>query len=658
MTDSPRLTRGTAAVSLALASILTQCHSHHRSTPANSIVVRPLRVVEGTGVAPVILQRQQFVRGPVTVRYTTVDRTARAPHDYEQTQGSVTWADDDSAPKVVQVRLVADSWTEPAEAFTFRILEVTGGVAAGTSTVIAGGSDTEITIEDDDQAVPSGWQANHSLLSTPGAKATSPCGDVNGDGAPDLLCGDPAHNGGAGRLWVVSGRTGQVLHDVAGTATTDHLGTLVTGLGDVDGDGIVDFAGHGTGGSTWMVRVFSGRTGTMLYEIKGDPLDTRPVTTLTSIGDLNADGRPDFALGIPDDHATFGPARVGLFSGADGSRIRWLQAPATGERFGAAIAAIADLTGDKVTDVLVGAPTATGAAANSGAVYLINGAGGQQIARIPGDEAGSEFGASVSPAGDTDADGTTDIAVGAPAADKGAGAAFLFRGDNRALLRTWRLGSANAKSGASVAAAGDLDGDAHADVMVGSPGARTITVYSGLDGSALFTMTGTEPGFGTQAEVLGDTNGDGGVDFVVRSDTSAVIQSTKRLALSADGSIISLANPGKISFSVDAGIQHAGRNYWIGSSLGTNPGFDLGAAHIPLNYDAWFETVVRGANTVYLNNTRSTLDSEGRATASFNTPPLTPPVGLGVTVYFAYLAYDADGTPRMGSNAVPVRFVE
>src|SRR5688572_28642557 len=88
---------------------------------------------------------------------------------------------------------------------------------------------------------------------------------------------------------------------------------------------------------------------------------------------------------------------------------------------------------------------------------------------------GSRFGSVVGSAGDLDADGFPDFAVGAPEDDSSAGDAGLvrvFSGFDGALLFA-RSGTAfGERFGAALAPAGDTDADGHADLGVGAPGAR------------------------------------------------------------------------------------------------------------------------------------------------------------------------------------------
>src|SRR5262245_19897215 len=71
---------------------------------------------------------------------------------------------------------------------------------------------------------------------------------VDGAGVPDFLVGAPndyysfAHLGTAGRALLYSGATNGLLRTFDGDAEQDSFGTTVASLGDVDGDGVPDFA--------------------------------------------------------------------------------------------------------------------------------------------------------------------------------------------------------------------------------------------------------------------------------------------------------------------------------------------------------------------------------------------------------------------------------
>jgi hypothetical protein len=92
------------------------------------------------------------------------------------------------------------------------------------------------------------------------------------------------------------------------------------------------------------------------------------------------------------------------------------------------------------------------------------------------DQAKSDFGSSVGTAGDMNGDGFGELIPGAPWYDSDQadrGGAFLHLGDRLLCLhRTahWTaFGQAGSRAGASVAGAGDVNGDGYGDVLVGIP---------------------------------------------------------------------------------------------------------------------------------------------------------------------------------------------
>ncbi|MBI5849681.1 MAG: FG-GAP repeat protein [Planctomycetes bacterium] len=123
--------------------------------------------------------------------------------------------------------------------------------------------------------------------------------DYDGDGIRDVLVGMPGLSPSgsfSGAALVYSARTGAYLRSYPGGAALDRLGTLVAGLGDVDGDGIGDVAlGQGrSSGPTITVR--SGETGAVLFTV---PRLTGDLTyyALEAAGDVDQDGRPDLLVG-------------------------------------------------------------------------------------------------------------------------------------------------------------------------------------------------------------------------------------------------------------------------------------------------------------------------------------------------------------------------
>src|SRR6185503_15342118 len=101
--------------------------------------------------------------------------------------------------------------------------------------------------------------------------------DLNGDGASEFIVGALRNTQGgplAGKVFVYSGRDGSLLHTIIG-APFNRLGHAVAGVGDVDGDGVPDYAvaGPGTPGAPFPQRgrlmVISGATHAVLIDRAG-----------------------------------------------------------------------------------------------------------------------------------------------------------------------------------------------------------------------------------------------------------------------------------------------------------------------------------------------------------------------------------------------------
>ncbi|MCA8942407.1 MAG: hypothetical protein KDB80_07570, partial [Planctomycetes bacterium] len=123
-------------------------------------------------------------------------------------------------------------------------------------------------------------------------------------------------------------------------------------------------------------------------------------------------------------------------------------------------------------------------------------------------------------------------------------------------------------------------------------------------------------------------------------------------SLTRDVPRISAVSGGEQNFSLDAGLAHAGMSYLLLGSFGSEPGFDLGPVHVPLNPDSWTALTKERANGSRFVNTSGVLNARGRGWAALRLPPL-PGVFVGTTFVHAFLAFDGTGV-HFASNPVRV----
>lgn len=108
--------------------------------------------------------------------------------------------------------------------------------------------------------------------------------DTTGDGVPEILVGAPEELGASGAAYLCSGKTGSILFAILGSPDPKasgipvgeyHVGRALSAAGDVDRDGVEDFAVANVpycSGQFGLVRVFSGKTGKVLLRIDRDSL--------------------------------------------------------------------------------------------------------------------------------------------------------------------------------------------------------------------------------------------------------------------------------------------------------------------------------------------------------------------------------------------------
>jgi hypothetical protein len=279
--------------------------------------------------------------------------------------------------------------------------------------------------------------------------------------------------------------------------------------GDVNGDGFGD-ALIAEPNATRVQVYHGGASG-----LPAAPTQTLSVSGKTDFGkcvalagDVDADGFVDAVVGAPTERAVY------LFhGGATGLS-------AAGERlagptfdWGTRVTGAGDVNGDGYADLLVW----DGLEASG--VYVVAGGPRSATPSITRLENVRAVGASpIAGPGPIDGDAYDDAVVAA--LDAAGPALFVFCGGPMGLSPA-PVARIPMQSMAAVAAAGDVNGDGYADVLVGADvGASMAWVYTGsaagLNAEPAFTFTDSKGGdFGAAVSGAGDVNGDGFGDFVV-----------------------------------------------------------------------------------------------------------------------------------------------
>jgi hypothetical protein len=186
--------------------------------------------------------------------------------------------------------------------------------------------------------------------------------------------------------------------------------------------------------------------------------------------------------------------------------IREWRGEASGDQFGWIARNIGDVDGDGVNDVVTSAPTHAAGGPSAGRIYVFSTASGRLLWTADG-HAGDELGTGVEGAGDTNGDGIPDVVASGPS---GPGVAYIYSGRDGRVLQTFHSSNADESFGNHISAAGDVDHDGYADVIVGAPGKDGQSkipgrayVYSGKDGRLLRTLDGERIGDAFGSTVAG-----------------------------------------------------------------------------------------------------------------------------------------------------------
>ena len=312
------------------------------------------------------------------------------------------------------------------------------------------------------------------------------------------------------------------------------------------------------------------------FKLNGEMSGDQSGISVSTAGDINKDGYNDLMIGawgypgnnrIGRSYVVFGGPNVGSSGIVELSKLNStmgfkIDGESTNNYAGYSVSGGMDLNGDGHVDLLIGAYGYPASSATGRSYVIFGGPGigkngdialsnlnGSTGFKLDGESSSDHSSLSVSEVADVNGDGYADLMIGAYA-HGGSGRSYVMFGGPGVSSGGIVLSSLNGvngfkldgefngdRSGISVSAAGDINGDGHVDLLVGSSGysagankGRSYVVFGGtglgssgditlgnLNGVTGFKLDGEFNGdwSGYSVSRCGDINGDGNEDLII-----------------------------------------------------------------------------------------------------------------------------------------------